>query len=64
VASAHTLSHAEIRRILERAGYSKEQIADVLSDLPDPVDTVRHEDAFYKRGISLDTLIDRMGGSP
>lgn len=58
------LSHAEVERILRRAGYSQEQIVDVLRDLPDPIDTERDSEALFKQGISAGSLMDRMGGSP
>lgn len=58
------ISHAQARRILRRAGYSQERIDDVLRQLPDPIDPQRDADAVFKLGVSRDTLMDRMGGSP
>jgi hypothetical protein len=57
-------SHAEVERTLRRAGYSQEQIDDLLRDLPDPVDSERDAETLLKHGVSMGGLMDRMGGSP
>jgi hypothetical protein len=57
-------SHAEVERILRKVGYSQELIDDVLSQLPDPIDTERDGETLFKHGISAGSLIDRIGGSP
>jgi hypothetical protein len=56
--------HAEVERILRRTGYNQRQIEDVLRDTPDPIDTERDSEALFKHGLSLGSLMDRMGGSP
>lgn len=58
------VSHADAKQILRRAGYSPEQIEDVLRHLPDPIDLERDAEALFKLGVSRGALIDRMGGSP
>jgi hypothetical protein len=58
------VSHAEVRRILLRAGYSEAKIKDVLRDVPDPIDTKRDGETLFKHGISAGSLMDQMGGSP
>jgi hypothetical protein len=58
------LSHVDVESILRRAGYSQEQIEAVLRDVPDPVDTDRDSEAFFRHGISIGSLMDRRGGSP
>ena len=58
------VSHAEAEQILRRAGYSQEEINDVLRDTPDPIDTERDSEALFKHGITAGRLMDRMGGSP
>jgi hypothetical protein len=58
------ISHAESRQILRRAGYTHEQIEEVLRHLPDPIDTDRDEAELFKFGVSTGTLVERMGGSP
>jgi hypothetical protein len=61
---AHLVSHAEAKRLLRRAGYRQEQIEQLLRQLPDPIDTKRDAAAIFKLGLSVDHLVDRMGGSP
>jgi hypothetical protein len=58
------VSHADVKGMLQKAGYTEQQIDDVLRDVPDPIDPERHCDAFVKQGVSLGSLVDRMGGSP
>jgi hypothetical protein len=61
---SHLVSHAEATQVLRRAGYPQERIDDVLRHLPDPIDTERDAAACFKLGLSVDSLVDRMGGSP
>jgi hypothetical protein len=58
------VSHEELEQMLRRAGYSKQQIDDVLRDFPDPIDTERDAVALTRRGLTLGNLTDRRGGSP
>ena len=58
------VSHAEAERLLRRVGYSKQQIQDLLRDFPDPIDNERDRGALSRHGISLGSLMDRMGASP
>jgi CBS-domain-containing membrane protein len=60
------MSHATAEKALRRVGASQEQIEDVLRELPDPfdIDSEHVVDTFFKHGLSWDTVIDRMGGSP
>jgi hypothetical protein len=58
------VSHAEAERALRRAGYPQEQIEELLRQLPDPIDTERDAAACFKLGLSVGSLVDRMGGSP
>ena len=60
----HLRRKAEILAILRRAGYSEETLAVLEVELPDPVDVDRDGNLFLRHGITLDTVIDRMGGSP
>jgi hypothetical protein len=57
-------SRAEFARVLRRAGYSTTQAQSILGDLPDPIDLDRDCEELFRRGVSLDRLIDAMGGSP
>jgi hypothetical protein len=59
-----SLSHAAFCRVLRRAGCSTTQAQSVVSDLPDPIDFDRDGEALLRRGVSLDRLIDAVGGSP
>jgi SOS response regulatory protein OraA/RecX len=64
VENRRVFSHAEVRQILRRAGYSQERIEEVLTHLPDPIDSERDAEELFKYGISTGSLMDRMGGSP
>jgi hypothetical protein len=57
-------SHAEFARVLRRAGYSTTQAQSILRGLPDPIDFDRDSEELFRRGVSLDRLIDAVGGSP
>jgi hypothetical protein len=57
-------SHAEFCKVLRRAGYPTPHVQSVLRDLADPIDFDRDGEALLSMGISLDRLIDAMGGSP
>jgi hypothetical protein len=57
-------SRAEFARVLRRAGYSTTQARSILRGLPDPIDFDRDSETLFKRGVSLDRLIDAMSGSP
>jgi hypothetical protein len=61
---AATISKAEATKVLRRVGVSKEKIADIMSELGDPIDIDRDTAILEKYGISRDVLVDRMGGSP
>ena len=57
-------SHAEFCEVLRRAGYLTPHVQSVVRDLPDPIDFDRDGEALFETGITLDRLIDAMGGSP
>jgi hypothetical protein len=59
-----TISKAEATKVLGRVGVSKEKIADIMSELQDPIEVDRDTATLEKYGISRDVLVDRMGGSP
>ena len=58
------MSHAQMTRVLRSAGYSKDEIDDVLRELPDPIDLEHAREKLFQRGISLGALMDRRGASP
>jgi hypothetical protein len=60
----HLRRKAEVLAILRRAGYSEETLAALETELPDPVDVDRDGNVLLRHGITLDTVIDRLGGSP
>jgi hypothetical protein len=60
----HLYSHAEAEQIWRRAGYSQQQIDDVLRQLPDPIDSERDGDILFKHGMAASGLMERMGASP
>jgi hypothetical protein len=61
---SHLVSHAAAEQVLRRAGYSQEQIDDLLRHLPDPIDTERDGATLVELGLSVSSLLNRMGGSP
>lgn len=57
------LSRQQIIRMLRRAGLA--DVADAAQkSLPDPVDSKILEHFCVRYGLSKDSLMDRMGGSP
>jgi hypothetical protein len=59
-----TRPKADVLRVLRRAGVAEEAIEALNDALDDPVDVQRDGNLFLRYGITLDTLISRMGGSP
>jgi|SoiMethySBSTD1v2_1073268.scaffolds.fasta_scaffold960514_2 hypothetical protein len=57
-------SKAEVFAVLRRAGVSEQTIQELDARLPDPIDARRDAAVLLRYGITLDTMIDRMGGSP
>ena len=57
-------SSTEFAGVLRRAGYSTTQVQSVLRSLPDPIDFDRDCEGLFRKGVSLDRLINSMGGSP
>jgi hypothetical protein len=57
-------SRAEFRQVLRRAGYSTTRADSLLRDLPDPIDFDRDAPTLLDRGVTLDRLINAVGGSP
>jgi hypothetical protein len=50
--------------VLRRAGFPEEVINKLASQLPDPIDIDRESSLLDRYGITMETLTDRMGGSP
>ena len=54
-------SRVEAVSVLRRVGFPADAIEDTLHLLPDPLDFER---AILRRGLTLERLMARMGGSP
>jgi hypothetical protein len=55
---------AEVLAVLRRSGIPEQTVQALDAALDDPVDVTRDANLFLRYGITLDSLIDRMGGSP
>jgi hypothetical protein len=55
---------ADVLAVLRRAGVSEQTVEALDAELRDPVDVDRDANVFLRHGLTLDRLIDRMGGSP
>jgi hypothetical protein len=64
VGEPHVRRKAVILAVLRRAGYSEQTVAALDAELDDPVDIDRDANVFLRHGITIDSVIDRMGGSP
>jgi hypothetical protein len=64
MADQHTMPKEEAMAVLRRAGYPAEEIEEIASQLPDPIDLDRAGPLLLRYGITMSVLRDRMGGSP
>jgi hypothetical protein len=55
---------AGVLAVLHRAGIPEQTVQALKAALEDPVDLRRDANLLASYGITLDRLIDRMGGSP
>jgi hypothetical protein len=55
---------ADVLAVLRRAGAPEQQIQALAEELEDPVDLTRDGHLLGRYGISRDSLIDSLGGSP
>lgn len=57
-------SRATVIQIMRRAGFGPECLTEAKAILPDPVDIDRDGQLLAHLGVSKDSLMDAMGGSP
>ena len=57
-------SKADVLAVLRRAGIPEETVQALDAALDDPVDLRRDGNLLASYGITLDSLVDAMGGSP
>ena len=55
---------SEVLAVLHRAGIAEHTLQALNAALEDPVDLQRDGNLLARYGITRDSLIDRMGGSP
>jgi hypothetical protein len=55
---------ADVLALLRRAGVAEQPVEALDAELRDPVDLDRDGNVFFRHGITVDHLIDRMAGSP
>ena len=60
----HLRSKAEVLAVLRRAGVPEATVEALDAQLLDPVDVDRDANLLLRYGLTVDFLIDRMGGSP
>ena len=58
------LSHAEFARVLTRAGYPPELIAEIAAQLADPIDVDRDARILDRYNLTRGRLMEVMGASP
>jgi hypothetical protein len=64
VSNSVTVTHEELVRVLQRAGYGSDVIQELTAKLPDPVETDRDANILAHYGITRGRLMDLMGASP
>jgi hypothetical protein len=57
------VTRQRIIELMHRLGMS-DQVPEALKTLPDPVDLRRDAAVLQRFGLGLESVIDRMGGSP
>ena len=62
--SGSHISHAEFARVLKRAGYPPDVIAEIAAQLADPIDVDRDAHVLDRYNLSRGRLMEVMGASP
>jgi hypothetical protein len=58
------ISHAELARVLQRVGYPPEAIAEIATQLPDPIDVDRDGHILERYNLTRGRLMELLGASP
>jgi hypothetical protein len=58
------ISHAEVARLLRRAGFHPEVIEEITAQLPDPIDVDRDAHVLNRYDLTRGRLMEIMGASP
>jgi hypothetical protein len=64
VSQSIKITHDEVVRVLQRAGYSPEAIQELIAQLEDPVDVDRDATILARYGVTRGRLMELMGASP
>jgi hypothetical protein len=59
-----TISREKAMTVLRRAGYPPDVVKEIAAQLPDPIDLDRYSALLQRYGITTQSLVNRMGGSP
>jgi hypothetical protein len=58
------ISHAELSRLLRRAGFAPDIIDEIKAQLPDPIDVERDAHVLDRYNLTRGRLMEIMGASP
>jgi len=61
---SHLRSKAEVLRVLTRLGLPEETVTEIAAQLSDPVDLHEAGALMQAYGLTRDSVISRLGGSP
>ncbi len=64
MAAIRRMPREEALALLRRLGFPEERINEIRDHLPDPVDFERDAGILMSYGLTVDRLMDLMGGSP
>jgi hypothetical protein len=64
VSNSITVTHEELARVLQRAGYTSDVVQELTAQLPDPVVVDRDANLLARYGVTRGRLMELMGASP